>query len=137
MKKQILLFNIFLIFIILSPLFSLDLTANDIPDQIDNISPPEWILGTWILDEESENPFIVEFIDNNIIMDNYSMEEDIDSGYVVAFIQEITEEYYEICVKFDNGDWFQERFFTTSDDKMESKFIASDDTDTSFTYYRN
>jgi len=136
MKKQAVLIFIFLFFIILSPLSSLDLVDVDFPDKIDNISPPEWILGTWTFEEEGDDPFVIEFTENDIIMDNYSTIEDIDSNYVVAFGQNITSEYYDIYMKFENGEWFKERFFITSDNKMESQFIASDDTNLTFTYYR-
>ena len=140
MKKQI-LFYIFLFFIILSPISSLDLI--DSTDKIDNISPPNWIFGTWILDDDEEwdVPFIVEFTKDDIIMDLLmdpgSMEEYIAEEIIIAFNQNITEEYYEIYVKFESEEWFKERFFIASGDVMESKFIDSDGMEEDYTYYRN
>jgi len=136
MKNQI-AFYIFLFFIILSPAFGDLVSENDTADtknKIDNMSPPEWIWGAWTVEEETDDPFIIVFAENNIIMDNYSLIEDIESGYVIVFEQDITEEYYEIYVKFDNEDWFRERYFKTSEDVMESQFTASDGTELSFTY---
>ena len=134
--KKILLLNIFLLFIVLFPVFSQD--ANTISvDKIDNVSPPDWILGTWILEEDSDEPFVIEFLEQDIVMDEYSTEEDIESGFIIAFSQNITPEYYDIYVKFDNGEWFKERFFITSTDEMESEFSASDGTELSFIYSRD
>ncbi|MCL2706259.1 MAG: hypothetical protein FWE72_08650 [Spirochaetaceae bacterium] len=132
MKNQI-VFYIFLFFIILSPAFG-DLVPKN---EIDNMAPPEWIFGAWTLEEETDEPFIIIFTEDNIIMDNYSLAEDIESGYVILFEQEITEEYYEIFVKFENDDWFKERFLKTSADSMESQFTASDGTEMSFTYNKD
>ena len=138
MKNQI-IFCIFIFFMILSPAFTQDYAPNELieTDLYKDIAPPEWILGTWIIDEEeAEDPFIIEFTEDDIIMDYYSMIEDILSGYVVEFVQEITEEYYDIYLKFDNEEWYRERFFLTSEDTMESEFTASDGSELSFSYYR-
>ncbi|MCL2480624.1 MAG: hypothetical protein FWF38_02820 [Spirochaetaceae bacterium] len=138
MKNKI-VFYIFLFFIILSPAFSDLVPSNDNTDneyEIDNIAPPEWILGTWIVDEETDDPFIIEFTKTDILMDNYSLIEDIETGYVIGFSQTVTEEYYEMYVKFENDEWYQERFFIISNDVMESQFTASDGTELSFTYSR-
>jgi len=139
MKNKI-VFYIFLFFIILSPVFSDLIPENKETDneyEIDNISPPEWILGAWVVEEETDEPFIIEFTKNDIVMDTYSMLEDMKSGYVVLFEQDLTEEYYEIYVKFDNAEWYRERFFTSSAESMESQFSASDGTELSFTYNRD
>jgi len=95
------------------------------------------IIGIWVLEEEDYDPFFLEFTEDDILMDyEYSMIDDIDSDFVVTFIQEITDEYYDIFVKFEDGAWYRERFFKISDDEMESHFIASDNTNKKYTYYR-
>ena len=143
MKKQILVFNIFLFFIILAPLSGLELIdlndgMIDLEDEIENISPPEWIHGAWILDDrmDEEDPFIIEFTENDIIM-NYSIEDDIESGYIVAFIQNITADYYDIYLKYDDGWWYRERFFVTSDKEMESHYVDSTGSDDNCIYYKD
>jgi len=122
MKKQILLVNIFLFFTILFPVF---IMANE----IENISPPAWILGSWVTEEDTDNPFIAKFTSNDIIMDDESFTVDIKSGYIIAFKQSLTEEYYEIYVQYDNYEWFQEKFIKRTNIMMESQFASSDGID--------
>ncbi|MCL2294298.1 MAG: hypothetical protein FWC36_05485 [Spirochaetes bacterium] len=133
MKKHIVFLNIFLFFVILVPIFGMDLKPSEY--KIDNISPPDWILGSWVLEESADLPAI-EFTENNIIID-YSLEDDIFFGYVVAFIQERTASYYDIYVKFDDGEWSRERFFIPANGVMKSQFTASDGSNFSLTYHRN
>ena len=134
MKKLTIFLSIFFFCAILFPLSGLSLIEEE---RIDNIAPPEWIIGIWVLEEEDYDPFFLEFTEDDILMDyEYSMIDDIDSDFVVTFIQEITDEYYDIFVKFEDGAWYRERFFKISDDEMESHFIASDNTNKKYTYYR-
>ncbi len=136
MKKQIVFLNIFLFFIILFPAFGEDIVS----DGIDKISPPLWIHGEWILEEDEDNddPFYIEFAENDIYEMDYSMGDDIEDGYIVAFTQDITDEYYEIYVEYDDGFWWQERFFIVSDNNeiLESEYIDSDGADKALTYYK-
>jgi len=127
----------------LTPLFSQDAQDIDV-EGIQDIAPPEWILGEWALGEEenTDEPFILEFTENDIIMD-YSLTKDIESGYVVAFSQKITEDYYEIYVKFDDGYCYKERFFLPPPDKktdscyseMQSLYSDNEGTSDYYTYY--
>ena len=137
--KNLIVFCALIFFIILSPAFTQDYAPNELieTDLYKDIAPPEWILGTWIIDEETDDPFIIEFTENDILMDNYSLTEDILSGYVVEFTQEITEEYYDIYIKFNNEEWYQEKFYLADDNTLESEFTASDGSELYYSYYKN
>ncbi|MCL2791970.1 MAG: hypothetical protein FWD87_02665 [Spirochaetaceae bacterium] len=135
MKKQILILNIFLFFAILFPAYSMDFDYTT--DEINRVSPPEWILGTWVITDDLDDPFMVEFTKTDFIFDGHSIVEDIVSGFITGYTQEITEEYYDMYIRFYTGDWGRERFFRISTNVMESRFVSSDGLELFSTYYRD
>jgi len=76
--------------------------------------PPPWIYGQWqtILEGEDgqQHPLLLIFLPGDILINNASVKEMIQEGYIINYGQLISNGIYTIRLEYADGFWWEESF---------------------------
>jgi hypothetical protein len=76
--------------------------------------PPPWLYGQWQTVVENENgepaALLLIFLPGDILINQASVKEMIEEGYISSFNQQISDGIYTIHIIYANGFWWEESF---------------------------
>lgn len=108
-------------------------SSDDSTQSSSAIDPPEWILGTWLLEDSGLGDMGWRFTSNDFIMIQSGFEvsqkgqiEIIISGGGEASVENIsTDDTYEIRTNFPGGQTTSYKFISVSETELQWKNVAS------------